>query len=76
MSINGTRHIAHANPCEGICTQATGDYVCRKCGRTIPEAANWNALERVERVEIRGKCKGRLDAIRNGANPGDASLWG
>lgn len=75
MSINGTRHLPHANPCAGICTQSVGNYVCTCCGRTIPEARDWNGYSKDERVAVKQKCKARLVQLKEGIDPNDASLW-
>lgn len=75
MSINGTRHLPHANPCSGFCTHSLGNYVCNCCGRTIPEARDWNRYTKEERVAVKQKCKVRLAQLKDGRDPNAADLW-
>lgn len=52
MKINGERE-PWDTPCRGICTaSALGDDVCKGCGRTRTEVAEWIHLSREQRIKI------------------------
>ena len=57
MSVTGRSTDAAANPCRGVCSTATGDYVCRGCGRTVDEIRDWNTLTRDQKIEINARVK-------------------
>ena len=37
------------SPCVALCSTAVGDDICRGCGRTFVEVANWVAMSEAER---------------------------
>ena len=37
------------SPCIALCSTALGDDLCRGCGRTFQEVANWVAMSERER---------------------------
>lgn len=52
-------------PCNGHCTTALGDDVCRSCHRTFDEVTRWPELSDAERIQINQrildeKCLRRL----------------
>jgi len=40
--------IKNGTPCRGICS-VTFDAICKGCGRTVDEVANWAVLDENER---------------------------
>lgn len=41
-----------ASPCVALCSTALGDEVCRGCGRTFAEVANWVLMSEAEREAV------------------------
>lgn len=56
MSLN-PRDKPDASPCIGICSHATGDLVCRGCGRTLEEVRDWNSYTSERKIKIRERLK-------------------
>ncbi|UXY16887.1 DUF1289 domain-containing protein [Chitiniphilus purpureus] len=40
------------SPCIALCSTALGDEVCRGCGRTFSEVANWVFLSDAEKEQV------------------------
>lgn len=40
------------SPCVALCSTALGDEICRGCGRTFTEVANWVAMTEAEREAV------------------------
>ncbi|KPC50820.1 DUF1289 domain-containing protein [Amantichitinum ursilacus] len=40
------------SPCIAMCSTGLGDDVCRGCGRTFLEVANWSTLDAAEREQV------------------------
>jgi predicted Fe-S protein YdhL (DUF1289 family) len=58
-----TRHtMAIASPCTKVCTIDPRSQLCRGCGRTLGEIAQWMSLGEPERERIMTELPGRLAA--------------
>ena len=53
---------AAQSPCTGVC-QLDWRSVCRGCGRTIEEIAEWGAASEARRRQIVTAAKARLPAL-------------
>lgn len=51
-----------ASPCTKVCTIDPRSHLCRGCGRTLSEIAQWMSLGETERQRIMAELPGRLDA--------------
>jgi predicted Fe-S protein YdhL (DUF1289 family) len=50
------------SPCVGVCKLDLGTQICRGCGRTGVEIAEWSVSDDAEKLEINRKaCLRRLD---------------
>ena len=58
-----TRHtMAIASPCTKVCTIDPRSQLCRGCGRTLGEIAQWMSLAETERQRIMAELPQRLEA--------------
>jgi len=53
---------APQSPCTGVC-QLDGRSVCRGCGRTLEEIAEWGAASEARQRQIVAAAKARLPII-------------
>ncbi|MDN0084004.1 DUF1289 domain-containing protein [Crenobacter sp. SG2305] len=51
------------SPCIALCSTALGDNVCRGCGRTFIEVAEWSALPGADKAAIWDCLPARRQAI-------------
>jgi predicted Fe-S protein YdhL (DUF1289 family) len=51
-----------ASPCTKVCTIDPRSGLCRGCGRTLGEIAQWTSLDEGERERIMGELPQRLEA--------------
>jgi len=51
-----------ASPCNKVCTIDPRSGLCRGCGRTLTEIAQWGALSDSERERIMAELPQRLGA--------------
>jgi len=54
---------ANDSPCIALCSTALGDNVCRGCGRTFIEVAEWSALSSGAKAMIWNSLSARRHAI-------------
>jgi uncharacterized protein len=50
-----------ASPCTKVCTIDPRSGLCRGCGRTLGEIAQWTSLDEGERGRVMGELQQRLD---------------
>jgi len=50
-----------ASPCTKVCTIDPRSALCRGCGRTLGEIAQWTSLDEDERERIMGELPRRLE---------------
>ena len=50
------------SPCTKVCTIDPRSGLCRGCGRTLSEIAQWTSLDEGERERIMGELPQRLEA--------------
>ena len=50
-----------ASPCTKVCTIDPRSGLCRGCGRTLSEIAQWTSLDEGERERIMGELPQRLE---------------
>ncbi len=50
-----------SSPCTKVCTMDPRSGLCRGCGRTLDEIAQWGALSEAERHRIMAQLPHRLD---------------
>ncbi|MBV9348755.1 MAG: DUF1289 domain-containing protein [Pseudolabrys sp.] len=50
------------SPCLKVCTLNPADGLCRGCGRTLSEIANWVAMTAEERAAVMAQLPARLAA--------------
>jgi uncharacterized protein len=60
--------MAIASPCTKVCTIDPRSGLCRGCGRTLGEIAQWGSLRDGERERIMAELPQRLEA--NGLSTG------
>lgn len=51
---------ALVSPCVNICVLDPVSGLCRGCGRTLDEIAQWTRLDNAERARITSEAPGRL----------------
>ncbi|HMK80303.1 MAG TPA: DUF1289 domain-containing protein [Xanthobacteraceae bacterium] len=56
-----------SSPCTKVCTLDARSGLCRGCGRTLDEIAQWAGLGEAERRRIMAELPQRLAAISAGA---------
>jgi predicted Fe-S protein YdhL (DUF1289 family) len=54
---------ANDSPCIALCSTALGDNVCRGCGRTFIEVAEWSAMPASDKSVIWASLPARSHAI-------------
>lgn len=54
------------SPCLKVCTLNPADGLCRGCGRTLSEIANWLKMSATERAAIMAELPVRLAAQSSG----------
>ena len=54
------------SPCVDICEIDHGSGLCRGCGRTIAEIANWASMSGAERRRIMSELAARRAALPEG----------
>ena len=59
-----TRDKPESSPCIGICSHATGDVVCRGCGRTLEEVRDWNTYTVEQKLEVKRRIKMKVSRLR------------
>jgi len=50
-----------SSPCTKVCTMDPRSALCRGCGRTLDEIAQWGGLSEAERLRIMAQLPQRLD---------------
>jgi len=69
MDLNGEVTSLSDSPCNGWCSATIfGDVVCRGCGRTQQEIAEWNTMSTVDRKLVVIDLAKRDFAIRHVAH--------
>ena len=56
-----------ASPCTKVCTIDPRSGLCRGCGRTLGEIAQWMSLGERERERVMGELPRRLEANETSA---------
>lgn len=52
------------SPCVAVCSTAVGDDVCRGCGRTFDEIAQWCFMDEAERETVWQRLPARQRLLR------------
>ncbi|WP_281424688.1 DUF1289 domain-containing protein [Paludibacterium yongneupense] len=54
----------NASPCIAQCSTGLGDNVCRGCGRTFLEVANWSVMNHEAQQRVLGRLPSRRELQR------------
>jgi len=65
MSIINPRADPASSPCIGVCSTATGDAICRGCGRTLDEIREWNTYSRAQKIALKEYLVERLRRMKD-----------
>lgn len=63
---------ALVSPCINVCVLDPASGLCRGCGRTLDEIAQWTQLDDAERARITIEAPGRLSSPTRPSRPTQA----